>query len=147
MGGNLFWLVGAWEVLVITRGAETGTGDGTSGGRKEKCRKKGDREYEPQEPCFGLASEGVQVGDEIWALEGGRVPFVLRPASGLSFTGTAAAARAREMDGHDIESDTIAVGAERSHYCFVGACYVKGVMDGEAVVGLEVGKGTRVWLV
>ncbi|KAI0386940.1 HET-domain-containing protein [Hypomontagnella monticulosa] len=58
---------------------------------------------------LGLAPEDAQDGDEIWILNGGRVPLILRPI--------------REAP----------VEATQSDYTFVGDSYVHGIMDGEFV--------------
>ena len=51
----------------------------------------------------------LKEGDEIWILNGGRVPLILRPI--------------REVLGKDI----------RPEYTFIGDSYVHGIMDGEFV--------------
>jgi hypothetical protein len=51
------------------------------------------------------------VGDEIWALAGGQVFYVLRPVT-----------------------------QERTHYTFIGECYAHGLMDGEIVKRLQSGE-------
>ncbi|KAI5924089.1 HET-domain-containing protein [Camillea tinctor] len=69
-------------------------------GRKLFISKKG---------YLGLAPEDSQQGDEIWVLNGGRVPLVLRPVGKI-------------LERHS-----------RSEYIFVGDSYVHGIMDGEFV--------------
>ncbi|KAK4150013.1 hypothetical protein C8A00DRAFT_46489 [Chaetomidium leptoderma] len=53
---------------------------------------------------IGLCSDTCQVGDEVWLLEGGAVPYVLR--------------RCGTQD-------------EKERFVFCGECYVHGVMDGQ----------------
>ncbi|KAF2186241.1 hypothetical protein K469DRAFT_706906 [Zopfia rhizophila CBS 207.26] len=59
---------------------------------------------------FGLVPRETKVGDELWVLHGGRVPFVLR----------------RERDGSDRLRR------------IVGDCFIHGIMDGEALEADEV---------
>ena len=66
---------------------------------------------------IGLCLPESQVGDEVWVLHGGRVPFVLRLG-----------------DVSTVEDLPEAV--ERYHH-FIGEAYLHGVMDGEAMSGTE----------
>jgi hypothetical protein len=59
---------------------------------------------------IGLCEPKAEAGDEVWVLHGGRVPFLLRPVFQQESNGPA-------------------------QYALVGACYITGVMDGEAFVG------------
>lgn len=59
---------------------------------------------------IGIGPPGTRIGDDIWVLFGGSVPFVLRP-------------RSEEVTGNC--------------YNFVGDSYVQGVMYGEAVEDCE----------
>jgi Heterokaryon incompatibility protein (HET) len=62
-----------------------------------------------EQDYMGLCYPTAQVGDEVWILHGGRVPFVLRP--------------------RDSESDM-----DRARCrTFIGDCFMDGFMDGEAV--------------
>ncbi|OTA93661.1 hypothetical protein M434DRAFT_30798 [Hypoxylon sp. CO27-5] len=69
-------------------------------GRKFFISKKG---------YLGLAPEDAQQGDEIWVLNGGRVPLILRPLGKI-------------MERYS-----------KPEYTFVGDSYVHGIMDGEFV--------------
>ncbi|KAI8630360.1 HET-domain-containing protein [Xylariaceae sp. FL1651] len=60
---------------------------------------------------MGIGPAGVKPGDELWALIGGHVPFVLRPAS------------------HPSRS------TDKPSYRMIGECYVHGIMNGEAWKG------------
>jgi hypothetical protein len=55
----------------------------------------------------GLCEPTTRAGDEVWILEGGRVPFILRPLG------------EREQ-------------GRSPHHALVGDCFLYGVMDGEA---------------
>ncbi|KAI0836980.1 hypothetical protein F5Y06DRAFT_298218 [Hypoxylon sp. FL0890] len=72
-------------------------------GRKFFVSKKG---------YLGMAPENAKQGDEIWVLNGGRVPLILRPL------------------GKVLESYS------KPEYTFVGDSYVHGIMDGEFVDAL-----------
>lgn len=63
---------------------------------------------------IGIASENVQPGDQIWVLNGGKVPLILRPR-----------ADAQREENHDNE------------YLLVGDSYVHGIMNGEFVDGKD----------
>ena len=52
---------------------------------------------------LGVCREDCQVGDEVWVLEGGRVPYVLRPV----------------------------IGSNPGSYTFMGEAYLHGAMNGE----------------
>ncbi|OTB02997.1 hypothetical protein M426DRAFT_264004 [Hypoxylon sp. CI-4A] len=69
-------------------------------GRKLFISKKG---------YIGLAPEGAQEGDEIWVLDGGRLPLILR------------------------RLDTKPGDTSEPKYTFVGGSYVHGIMEGEFV--------------
>lgn len=58
---------------------------------------------------IGLAPQDAQVGDEIWVVNGGRVPLIVRPLSSV------------QNGSHDDE------------YTFIGDSYVHGIMRGEFV--------------
>lgn len=62
-----------------------------------------------------LCHEACKIGDEVWLLEGGTSPFVLRPQ----------------------EDDSIAESVQAPMYRFYGECYVHGVMEGKLVKGKE----------
>ena len=64
--------------------------------------------FSTTEGRIGVCRQTCEVGDELWLLEGGAVPYVLR--------------RYRGEDGE-----------ETSGYTFCGECYVHGIMDGELV--------------
>ncbi|KAF2647182.1 hypothetical protein K491DRAFT_763823 [Lophiostoma macrostomum CBS 122681] len=59
-----------------------------------------------QKGRIGLCEPTTKVGDEVWILEGGRVPFILRPL---------------KVHGQD----------SSPHHALIGDCYLHGVMDGE----------------
>ncbi|OTB12792.1 hypothetical protein K445DRAFT_320588 [Daldinia sp. EC12] len=58
---------------------------------------------------IGLAPEDALEGDEIWVLDGGRLPLVLRPLGNRSEKGP------------------------ETEYTLIGDSYVHGIMDGEFV--------------
>ncbi|KAE9362635.1 hypothetical protein N431DRAFT_424407 [Stipitochalara longipes BDJ] len=74
---------------------------------------------------IGIGPPNSQVGDEVWVLFGGRVPFVLRPDGGGAFVPPKA--------------------VEAKVRFFIGDTYVHGIMDGEAVKDCQ-GEGKTVLL-
>lgn len=68
---------------------------------------------------LGVGPPRTRVGDQVWVLHGGRVPFVLRTTK---------------------SDDSAVLPLERT---LVGDAYVHGIMDGEAAGG---DRGQRVWL-
>jgi hypothetical protein len=61
---------------------------------------------------LGMVPRDTQIGDEIYVLAGGRMPFVLRPSQeNFSLPGSS--------------------NAQRSCHTLVGECYIDGSMDGE----------------
>jgi hypothetical protein len=66
---------------------------------------------------FGLGPSDAQVTDEVFIIQGGRQPLVLRKS----------------------ETNFTPPGANEAHIChtLVGDCYVHGIMDGEAAQGLK----------
>jgi len=85
----------------------------------------------------GLCYPTARVGDEVWVLDGGNVPFILRPAH-LNKEEREALKPVDAGDFGGDESD----GSSGSHqsdkpiegyYHFIGDCYFDGYMHGEAV--------------
>jgi hypothetical protein len=67
---------------------------------------------------LGMVPRDTQIGDEIYVLAGGRMPFVLRPSQeNFSLPGSS--------------------NAQRSCHTLVGECYLDGSMDGELSVKLR----------
>jgi hypothetical protein len=60
---------------------------------------------------FGTGPPQMEVGDEVWVLFGGRVPFILRPIANFK--------QANRPNA----------------YNFIGDCYMHGIMDGQALDG------------
>lgn len=58
---------------------------------------------------LGVCRQTCVAGDEVWVLEGGAVPYVLRPVGGK----------------------------REGVYRFMGECYVHGIMNGEVIKGLD----------
>jgi hypothetical protein len=69
---------------------------------------------------FGLGPKDTKIGDEVWVLFGGNVPFVLRAGKGEG--------EAREM------------GENAGGHVLIGDSYVHGVMDGEILEGRSKGE-------
>lgn len=67
----------------------------------------GRRFFISSQGLMGLASENAQVNDQIWVLNGGNVPLVIRPL----------------LYQHD--------GSPGNEFTFVGDSYVHGIMNGE----------------
>ena len=67
---------------------------------------------------IGMGPQTARVGDDVFVLKGGRVPFVLRG------------------DGGD-----------EGKFWLVGDCYVHGVMEGEVVSGNDGGEKKWMWVV
>jgi hypothetical protein len=65
---------------------------------------------------FGLGNPDTQVGDQVWVLIGGKVPFVLRPV----------------VDNDGMSSFD-------NSFRLIGDCYLHGIMDGEAVANNDDG--------
>jgi hypothetical protein len=61
---------------------------------------------------LGMVPRDTQIGDEIYVLAGGRMPFVLRPSQ-------------------EKFSPSGSSSAQRSCHTLVGECYIDGSMDGE----------------
>ncbi|KAF2100233.1 HET-domain-containing protein [Rhizodiscina lignyota] len=62
-----------------------------------------------EEDRFGTGPPGMEAGDQVWVLLGGRIPFVLRPVTNVK------------------------QGSRSEAYNFIGDCYLHGVMDGQAL--------------
>ncbi|TVY57966.1 Heterokaryon incompatibility protein 6,OR allele [Lachnellula cervina] len=87
-----------------------------------------------EEGRMGLFMQGCEVGDEVCLYEGSGLPFVVRKVDG-----------GEEMpDGKDSAQDTgfdgkknddMEDGETKALYELVGAAYIQGIMDGEAVHG------------
>lgn len=71
---------------------------------------KGRTVFTTNEGLFGIAGEEIRVGDEIWDVVGGEVPFVLRQAGDAQKTGG--------MEGN-------------KRLTIIGEAYVHGIMKGE----------------
>lgn len=69
---------------------------------------------------IGMGPRNITVGDEVWVLFGGRVPFMSRPLK-------------RESIGVEVENQESCW----PHYLFLGDCYVHGITQGEAMNGYE----------
>ena len=65
---------------------------------------------------LGMCYRVVEPGDEVWILQGGKVPFILRPCK----------------DDAEGEASRSELGAD-CPYTLVGDCYLDGFMDGEAI--------------
>ena len=65
---------------------------------------------------IGWAPRSVEVGDKVYVFPGGNYPFVLRPSI---------------VPGPD------ALPAATRMHTFIGHCYVQGLMDGEAMMGVK----------
>jgi len=85
----------------------------------------------------GLCYPHARVGDEIWVLDGGRVPFILRPAH-LDQT-ERDALRPENANHFGFAEGDESNGSQQSgkpiegYYQFIGDCYFDGYMHGEAV--------------
>ncbi|KAL9105326.1 MAG: hypothetical protein Q9187_008732 [Circinaria calcarea] len=85
---------------------------------------------------IGLGPAKMQSGDVICVLRGGKMPFVLR-----------AAEEGDDNDDDDCDGPCRAAGAcaaEQQRYSLVGYAYLHGIMDGEAVRGVE--RGEEEWI-
>jgi hypothetical protein len=67
---------------------------------------------------LGMVPRDTQIGDEIYVLAGGRMPFVLRPSQ-------------------EKFSPSGSSNSQRSCDALVGECYLDGSMDGELSVKLR----------
>ncbi|ODA81712.1 hypothetical protein RJ55_00215 [Drechmeria coniospora] len=76
---------------------------------------------------LGMAPLSAQTEDEVWILPGLRAPAVMRPIKEVVEAGTE----------QDTDAKAGAGGATPRHH-FVGACYVHGLMHGEAAAGNHV---------
>ena len=72
-----------------------------------------DRVYATREGHFGVGPRTLCVGDQIFVVQGARVPLILRA-----------------LDGNSIAASSPHPGRD---YSYVGRCYLHGYMDGEAV--------------
>lgn len=85
----------------------------------------------------GLCYPHARVGDEIWVLDGGRVPFVLRPAHLDQKQRDALRPEDADHSGDDESNESI--GSHQSdkpiegYYQFIGDCYFDAYMHGEAL--------------
>jgi len=85
----------------------------------------------------GLCYPHARVGDEIWVLDGGKVPFVLRPAH--LDQKERDALRSEHADGFGFDEGDVSSGSQQfgkpidGYYQFIGDCYFDGYMHGEAV--------------
>ena len=85
----------------------------------------------------GLCYPHVRVGDEVWVLDGGKVPFILRPAHLEEETREAL----KPVDAEEFGGDEHLASCEsrafeqppEGYYEFIGDCYCDGYMHGEAV--------------
>jgi hypothetical protein len=74
--------------------------------------------FTTEEEYLGNGPKGMQTGDEVWILNGGRMPLILRPSK-----------ESRAILGLNLEATPCLT--------LVGDCYVDGIMDGEAAGALE----------
>lgn len=74
---------------------------------------------------LGLGPKEAKIGDEVFVLKGGRVPFVLRREEKLIYTFTKSRAEGGQI------GDRVGNPA----FTLIGDCYVHGIMDGEACSG------------
>ncbi|KAM5342113.1 hypothetical protein ACJ41O_015144 [Fusarium nematophilum] len=63
--------------------------------------------FTTREGMIGLANRGIQIGDDVCILSGGKMPFIVRKADGR--------------------------GSDAACYSYIGQAYVHGIMDGEAM--------------
>jgi hypothetical protein len=86
---------------------------------------------------IGLGAVDIKVGDQIWVLDGGNVPFTLRPRA-QDCKATIRAER-HERFGMDARTgriempDEVGSQSEGIDFDFGGACYVHGLMDGKLI--------------
>jgi hypothetical protein len=77
----------------------------------------GRRSFVTQQGYLGIGPETTAVGDEVYVINGSRVPFVLRRVE------SSAPADSPSIEGND---------ENYPRFQLVGGCYVHGIMDGEA---------------
>ncbi|CAI9637473.1 unnamed protein product [Alternaria burnsii] len=86
---------------------------------------------------YGLCYPSARVGDEVWVLNGSRVPFILRPTYLNQKEREALKPldeQAFRMDGKFLFKDDHQPGnAPEGYYEFIGDCYLDGFMHGEAM--------------
>ncbi|CZR66859.1 uncharacterized protein PAC_16760 [Phialocephala subalpina] len=75
-----------------------------------------------QRGYLGFAPENTQIGDEVYVINGSKVPFVLRRLN-----------KTYELESRTDESIIPDVPA----FNLIGNCYVHGIMDGEAASGVD----------
>ncbi|CAG5139348.1 uncharacterized protein ALTATR162_LOCUS470 [Alternaria atra] len=93
--------------------------------------------FKAENDDHGLCYPGTCIGDEVWVLDGGRVPFILRPAH-LDRDGKQALRPLdeeafRDYGRYEFREDRRSEMAPEGYYQFIGDCYFDGVMNGEAV--------------
>ena len=69
--------------------------------------------FTTEEGYLGNGPKGMQAGDEVWILNGGRIPMILRLSKA-----------SKAISELKLEAAPF--------YTLVGDCYVDGIMDGEA---------------
>ncbi|TVY12791.1 hypothetical protein LARI1_G009399 [Lachnellula arida] len=81
----------------------------------------------------GLFMQGCRVGDEVCLFEGSGLPFVVRRVDGgEEMPDGKDSAQETSSDG---KNDDMEDGEKKASYELVGAAYVQGIMDGEAMHG------------
>ena len=89
------------------------------------------RLFATKEGRLGMGSNSLEVGDEVWVLEGGRMPLVLRRK------GEDEIEEGEEDDKVGKGKGKEKGGEGKERWTLVAPAYVHGVMQGEAVVGRE----------
>lgn len=99
---------------------------------------------------LGLGPLDTKTGDEIWVLDGGNVPFILRPrhqdlSSAIEKRNKPAEDHAREgaTNGKNVseyrfhDDDQGESRLEELDFDFGGTCYVHGIMTGQLIIGTD----------
>ncbi|KIV96424.1 hypothetical protein PV10_00296 [Exophiala mesophila] len=87
---------------------------------------------------IALAPPDTESGDCIFMLAGGNVAYVLRELS-----------QQQPIDVHeddDVDGDAVMLNHESLRYCYIGDCYVHGIMYGEATENLHDGDWRRIYI-
>jgi hypothetical protein len=93
--------------------------------------------FQAQDGGQGLCYPSVEAGDEVWVVDGSKLPFILRRVHLDSDESTELRSRdaygVNEDGVYGLRSDFEPGDAPCTYYSFVGDCYFDGFMDGEAV--------------
>jgi hypothetical protein len=80
---------------------------------------------------LGLGPLDTRMGDEIWVLDGGNMPFAIRRRDSKLAEG---GENGRVQDGNVVDD---AIHLDEIDFDYGGKCYVHGLMSGQLITGMN----------